>query len=124
MGRWWLDPNRSDPLEGLRGELHNHPNNTTWIDEVAPPDPRGHWVYWLCDEDGNPVYIGRSSNLKQRLQHWLSQARYYPWGEYWDKTSVKLFKCGSLEASDRLERRMIDTHQPRGNSQRWEVQLL
>ncbi len=76
------------------------------------------WVYWLCDDDGKPLYIGRSSDLRHRLTQHERRASV---DTEWAFNDVRLFPCGSDMAAEHLERRMIDTHNLARNIQRWPV---
>lgn len=80
-----------------------------------------HFVYFLLDGDGVPVYIGRSCNVRARIQtharnstqpvnpeqnaaEWFHEVR--------DVTMVGPFAWDDVV---RREREEIERHQPRGN---------
>ena len=80
-----------------------------------------HFVYFLLDTDGIPVYIGRSCEVAKRIRahyHTLTNS-----GLSDDKRATWLLECRSVtmvgpfnwDQAVARERAEIERHQPRGN---------
>lgn len=84
-------------------------------------DQSGVGVYWLCDTNGDPLYIGKSQQMDNRLD---DHSRRRDKDHLWNYDHDRRWVCGSPATADALERRMIDTHDPPWNKQKWKPKPL
>lgn len=84
-------------------------------------DPsRRHFVYYLGDENGEVVYVGRSRNVAGRIQkhHYHATTRDPRYGDktwLFDVRSVSMQGPMTWEQAIATERAEIERLQPRGN---------
>lgn len=100
------------------------PRGRRWRErrEVDPEVVR-YFVYFLCDADGIPVYIGRSCNVPQRIRahHAKASSLTEGWDTYrardwfFDVRSVDMVGPFNWRDVVKRERAEIERHQPRGN---------
>jgi excinuclease UvrABC nuclease subunit len=89
---------------------------------VSTAPKADQFVYYLCDADGTPIYIGRSADVTRRIrQHNCHATRSDnpnfndKWRWFFDVRSVSMF--GPMPHANALafERHQIEMAQPRGN---------
>lgn len=79
--------------------------------EKAGLSPHGFFVYLLCGEDGQVMYVGQSTNILSRLGSHM--------GARWKRegtVEVKLIRCSNNEQMMRLETLLIRQHAPPWNT--------
>lgn len=94
----------------------------SWRRERPPIDPTlsRYFVYQLRDEQGTPIYVGRSCDVAARLRSHYSKLTHRfentprpTW--LVDARSVAMVGPYTWDEACRVERAQIEAYQPRGN---------
>ena len=74
-----------------------------------------HYVYFLYNDDDELLYIGKTSNLRERLSCYFSKSKKIGWKKEINPDSLILFKCSTLTDLDIYETYFINKYKPRMN---------